>query len=215
MKFPSRRLSAVVILVLVASLTTVGFATADGRRADEPQTSTIRIRLKGPTLRVRCRGGDCVVTVLRDPSGTGIAVSVTRTRNGVPFTFAKTVAQPTNIGIETGIGDDAVTVGDVSIPGFLRIGLGSGDDALQVTGTNVGTKATIDGGSGHDTMNLEPGTIGGKFRLNGKAGDDDVTIGGAHFNDKVGLTGGQGSDALTMESTNPFAVTPVIKSFER
>jgi len=43
----------------------------------------------------------------------GIAVSITRTRYGVPFTFAKTVGVPTNIGIETGGGTDQVTVGAV------------------------------------------------------------------------------------------------------
>lgn len=214
MRISSFRLSAVALLALILALAAVDPAPASPRRTNEPQTSTIRIRLKGPTLRVRCRGGDCVVSVLRDPSGTGFAVSVTRTRDGVPFTFAKTVAVPTNIAIETGLGNDAVTVGDVSVPGFLRIGLGSGDDTLQVTGTSAGKKATIDGGAGDDTINLAPGTIGGKFRLNAKSGDDDVTISGGHFADKAGLEGGQGSDTLSIQN-DPFTVPPAIRSFER
>jgi hypothetical protein len=207
------RLSAVVILVLIASLVGSDTARADPRRTNEPQTSTIRIRLKGPTLRVRCRGGDCVVSVQPDPAG-GFAVSVTRIRNGVPFTFAKTVAVPTNIAIETGIGNDQVTVGNVSVPGFLRIGLGSGDDTLDVTGTSSAKKATIDGGAGDDTIRLAPGTIGGKFRLNGKAGNDDVAVTGGFFRDKAGFEGGQGTDAITMNS-GPFTVTPVVHGFEQ
>ena len=212
MSTSARRLSGFAVLVLILSLAAGDRASADPRRANEPQTSTIRIRLKGPTLRVRCRGGDCVVSVMPDPAG-GFAVSVTRTRNGVPFTFAKTVAVPTNVAIETGIGNDHVTVGNVSVPGFLRIGLGSGDDTLDVTGTSSAKKATIDGGAGDDTIRLAPGTIGGKFRLNAKAGNDDVTISGGTFDDKAGFEGGQGTDTLSMSGA--FSVPPIVHGFER
>jgi len=208
-----RRLSVVTVVVLLFSVAAAGESCADARRANEPQTSTIRIRLKGPTLRVRCRGGDCDVSVAPDPAG-GIAVSVTRTRNGVPFTFAKTVHDPTNIAIETGIGNDHVTVGAVSVPGFLRIGLGSGNDVLDVTGTSCAKKAAIDGGDGNDTIHLDPGTIGGKFRLNAKAGTDEVDVTGGHFADKAGFEGGQGTDHLVM-SSGPFTVPPVVHGFEQ
>jgi hypothetical protein len=213
MRIPALGPLVLALVLSVALVARVDTSAADQRRADEPQTSTIRIRLRGPTLRVRCRGGDCVVTVVRDGDAM-VAVSVTRTLDGVPFTFAKSVAVPTNIAIETGIGNDAVAVGNVSVPGFLRIGTGSGDDALQVTGTSAAKKTSIDMGAGNDTVSLAPGTIGGKFRLNAKSGGDDVAVTGGHFASRAGFEGGQGTDTFSTEGA-PFTVSPVVHGFER
>ncbi len=185
---------------------------ANQRSADEPQTSTIRIRLKGPTLRVRCRGGDCTVTLARD--GAGIAVSVTRTRGGSPFTFAKTVHLPTNIAIETGFGTDSITVGDVSVPGFLRIGTADGDDLLIVDGTSAAKKTSIDTGGGNDTVHLAPGVIGGPFRLATHSGDDKVDVTEGQFQSRAGFNGGPGTDSLTV-STVAFPTPPAVTAFEQ
>jgi len=207
---PIRSLLALVLALLVAFPSAAAFA--DARRANEPWTTTIRIRLKGPTLRVRCRGGDCVVTVVGQ--GDGIAVSVTRTRDGVPFTFAKSLPLPKNVAIETGIGTDDVTLSDVAVPGFLRIATGTGDDALHVSNVTTAKKASIDTGDGADTVSLTATSFGGKFRFFGQAGDDDVTLSGGTYADKVGLNGGKGVDALVTQG-DQFAEPPVVQSFER
>jgi hypothetical protein len=186
---------------------------AEARRAIEPQTSTIRIRLKGPTLRVRCRGGDCAVSLARG-EGAQIAVSVTRTRHGVPFTFARTVDGPTNVAIETGSGTDTVVVGDISIPGFLRIATADGDDTLDVEGTSCAKKASVDVGGGNDTVRFAPGTIGGKFRLAAHGGDDTVAVTDGRFLEKAGFNGGPGTDALSTATLVSFAVPPVVIGFE-
>lgn len=187
-------------------------AFASPRSADEPQTLSIRIRLRGPTLRVRCRGGDCTVTVARD--GAGVAVSVTRTRNGSSFTFAKTVPLPTNVAIETGFGTDSVTVGDISVPGFLRVGTGDGDDLLVVDGTSTAKKASIDTGGGSDTAHLAFGVIGGKFRLATHNGNDKVDVTEGQLLNKAGFNGGPGTDSFVAAGAVAFSGPPVVTAFE-
>ncbi len=177
---------------------------------DEPYTSTIRIRLKGPTLRVRCRGGDCVVNIVRQ--GTTFAVSVTRTRDGQPFTFERSVQNPTNVAVETGTGNDVVTLTDVVVPGFLRIGTGNGDDVLVLSDTSTASKVSIATGPGNDTVRLSPGAIGGKFHLKTAGGDDEVTVEGGMFEDAAGFDGGQGSDGFSESAT--FLRAPVVRGFE-
>jgi len=184
---------------------------AAARHADEPQTTTIRIRLRGPTLRVRCRRGDCVVTIVG--TGTSYAVSVTRTRNGVPFTFAKTVENPTNVAVETGTGNDRVSLSGINIPGFLRINTGKGDDVLEVADTSAAGKGAIDTGPGNDVVRLDAESSGGKFHLATRDGDDVVTISGGHFASKAGFDGGAGTDGLAIPTAS-FAVPPVVHGFE-
>jgi hypothetical protein len=188
-------------------------AHAAERRANEPQTTTIRIRLKGPTLRVRCRGGDCAVSVVGQ-GGSDIAVSVTRTRDGVPFTFARTVTGATNVAIETGIGTDTVEVRDLVVPGFFRVALGRGDDTLDVTNTSTAGKGSIDCGDGDDVVQLVGASFGGKLRFSAQRGDDDVTLSDGQFADKVGLNGGPGTDGLVVEG-DAFSTPPVIQNFEQ
>jgi hypothetical protein len=204
-------LSIVALATSLALLFGDGVAQA-GRFPDEPQTSTIRIRLRGPTLRVRCRGGDCVISIVG--TGTSYAVSVTRTRNGVPFTFARTVENPTNVAIETAMGTDSITVTNLAIPGFLRIFTGAGDDTLDLSNIGSAAKATIDTGPGNDVVHLAPGTFGDKFRLSTHGGDDDVTVTGSGlFASKAGFDGGPGTDTLSTQSA-PFTVPPAIRGFE-
>ncbi|MCC6764032.1 MAG: hypothetical protein IT293_05145 [Deltaproteobacteria bacterium] len=188
-------------------------AQAAERRVPEPHTTTIRIRLKGPTLRVRCRGGDCAVSVVGQ--GASMAVSVTRTREGEPpFTFARTLEGARNIAIETGIGTDSVEVRDLAIPGFLRVATGVGDDTLDVENVSTARKVSIDSGDGSDVVQLTTVSFGGKVRFFGQAGDDDVTLTDGRFASKVGLNGGQGIDGLVFTGDS-FTEPPVVQSFER
>jgi len=200
-----RILALAVLAVFLGTTPSFGYG-------NEPYTSTIRIRLKGPTLRVRCRNGDCAINITH--SGTSVTVSITRTQNGVPFNFTRTVENPTNVAIETGIGTDTVTVGDLSIPGFFRVALGSGDDQLDLNGTSAAKKTSIDTGSGNDVVHLAPGIIGGKFRLAGHDGNDTVTVSSGLFASKAGFDGGPGTDSLVM-SAQPFTTPPAIRSFEQ
>lgn len=178
----------------------------------DPPTSTIRIRLKGPTLRVRCRGGDCVVSVVR--TGTQYAVSVTRTRRGEqPFTFAKTVDGPTNLAIETGIGNDYIQVVGAAVPGFMRVASGLGNDVIDLQDTSAAGKAAIDTGAGDDALTFAPGVIGGKFHLTTKSGNDTVAINGGVFGARAGLDGGVGTDTLSA-LTATFGESPVVRGFE-
>ncbi len=206
-----------IVPLLLATLTLVGAvepSIALARRASEPPTSTIRIRLKGDTLRVRCRGGDCIVSVVGQGAGV-YAVSVTRTRyNGVPFTFARNVENPKNIAVETGIGNDQISLANIDIPGFLRVGTATGDDTLSITDTRAAGKGTIDLGSGNDTAALDTVGIGDKFRLASKGGDDDVTVSGGSYAGKSGFDGGPGTDGITVP-TGAFSKPPVIRAFEQ
>lgn len=199
-------------VLLAAAVLLVAPCTADAQ-VGAPHTTTIRIRLKGPTLRVRCRGGDCAVSVAGRDDGS-IAVSVTRTRDGVPFTYARTLAGVRNVAIETGIGTDTVAVADLAIPGFLRIETGRGDDALDVANVGTAGKAMIDGGTGDDVVTLTATSFGGKLRLFTKSGNDDVTLTDGRFAAKVGLNGGPGVDGLVIEG-DAFSEPPVTESFER
>lgn len=200
-----RILALAVIALFLGTSSSFGYG-------DEPHTSSIRIRLKGPTLRVRCRGGDCAVIIAH--SGTSVTVSITRTQNGEPFNFTRTVENPTNVAIETGSGTDTVTVGDVSVPGFLRVALGSGDDQLDLNGTSAAKKTTINTGSGNDVVHLAPGFIGGKFSFAGQEGSDSVSVSSGLFGSKAGFDGGPGTDRLVM-SAQPFAEPPAIRNFEQ
>jgi hypothetical protein len=204
------RTPALVASALLATLLTLPLAEVAHAYGDEPYTSTIRIRLKGPTLRVRCRGGDCVVNIVRQ--GTTFAVSITRTRNGQPFTFERSVENPTNVAVETGTGNDVVTLTDVVVPGFLRIGTGDGDDVLDVSDTSTASKVSIATGPGDDVVRLAPGAIGGKFHLKTAGGDDEVTVEGGMFEDAAGFDGGQGSDGFSESAT--FVRSPVVRGFE-
>ncbi len=162
---------------------------------------------------MRCRGGDCAVSVVGQ--GPSIAVSVTRTRPGEPpFTFARTLEGARNIAIETGIGTDTVEVRDLAIPGFLRVATGVGDDALEVANVSAARKASIDSGDGDDAVRLTSVSFGGKVRFFAKAGDDDVTLTDGRFGSRVGLNGGQGIDGLVFEGDS-FTEPPVVQSFER
>lgn len=204
------RTPALVASALLATLLTLPAAEVAHAYGNEPYTSTIRIRLKGPTLRVRCRHGDCVVNITRQ--GTTFAVSITRTRNGQPFTFERSVENPTNVAVETGTGNDVVTLTDVVVPGFLRIGTGDGDDLLDVSETSTASKVSIATGPGDDTVHLSPGAIGGKFHLKTAGGDDEVTVEGGMFEDAAGFDGGQGSDGFSESAT--FMRAPVVRGFE-
>lgn len=207
------RPTAPVIAVLAAALILAPAASFGGeRRVAEPHTTTIRIRFNGPTLRVRCRGGDCAVSVVGQ--GSSIAVSVTRVRGGEPFTFARTIEGAKNVAIETGIGTDTVEVRHIAIPGFLRIATGIGDDVLEVEDVSTLRTASIDAGDGNDVVHLTSTSFGGKVRFFGSGGDDDVTLTDGRFGGTVGLNGGPGTDGLLVER-DAFTQPPVIQSFER
>ncbi len=208
---PRSVLAPVAVAAIIAILAAGTPSDAGERIGVEPPTSTIRIRLKGPTLRVRCRGGDCAITIVRE--GTAYTVSVTRTRNGDPFTFVRTVENPTNVAVETGIGNDTISLVGVAAPGFLRIGSGFGDDALELTDVSAAGKASIDTGPGSDTVSLTPGTFGGKFRLATRSGNDDVAITGGRFESKAAFDGGPGTDAFSAVTVQ-FAQPPFIAGFE-
>jgi hypothetical protein len=205
------RLASLAAAALVSTLSFAATSEIAHAYGDEPYTSTIRIRLKGPTLRVRCRGGDCVVSIVR--TGTTFAVSVTRTRNGVPFTFERSVENPTNVAVETGTGNDDVTLVDVVVPGFLRIGTGNGDDVLRISDTSTAQKVSIGTGPGNDTVHLSPGAFGGKFHLKTNGGDDEVTVEGGSFQSTAGFDGGTGSDGFSADASQ-FTVSPVLRGFE-
>jgi hypothetical protein len=207
MRFPALAALAVLLGSVVLPEATPVFAVGD-----EPSTSTIRIRLKGPTLRVRCRGGDCTISVVR--TGTSYAVSVTRVRDGQPFTFNRTVENPTNVAIETGSGNDSITLVNLAVPGFLRIATKSGNDTLDISATSTAGKTSIDTGPGNDSIVLVPGTFGGKFALVTHGGDDTVAVEGGLFAGKAGFDGGPGIDSFLM-STQPFTQPPVIRGFEQ
>ena len=193
-----------VVGMLAASAPSYGYG-------DEPPTSTIRIRLKGPTLRVRCRGGDCTISVVRE--GTSFHVSVTRVRDGIPFTFTRTVAGATNIAVEAGYGNDSITLVDVAVPGFMRVATGPGDDSIALSAASTGSYAAIDTGRGNDTVSLGVGSIGGKFRLKAHGGDDQVSVTGGTFQSKAAFDGGPGVDAFAA-GTASFAQPPVVSGFE-
>jgi hypothetical protein len=204
--FPPFLLGITAVLAMLMSVSSVVHAYGD-----EPSTSTIRIRLKGPTLRVRCRGGDCVVVITG--VGTSVTVSITRTRNGVPFTFVRTVENPTNLAIETGLGTDSISITNVAVPGFFRVATRDSDDVLDVHGLSAGRKAGVDMGPGDDVVNLESVTFGGKFRLATRSGDDVITITGGHFAAKAAVDGGSGTDSLSL-TPQSFAQPPVVVGFE-
>ncbi len=205
------RFAPLAAAALMTTLTLAATSEIAHAYGDEPYTSTIRIRLKGPTLRVRCRGGDCVVSIVR--TGTTFAVTVTRTRDGVPFTFQRSVENPTNVAVETGTGNDDVTLVDVVVPGFLRIGTGAGDDVLDISDTSTAQKVSIGTGPGNDTVRLTPGAFGGKFHLKTNGGDDEVTLEGGTFQSNAGFDGGTGSDGFSTDAAQ-FSVAPVIRGFE-
>jgi hypothetical protein len=197
-------------LVAVTGLLVGSLPSRTEATPDEPQTLSLRIRLRGPTMRVRCRAGDCAVNIVGE--GNLFHVSVTRTGSS-PITFARDLMNPTNIAIETGYGTDSVTLSHVSIPGFLRITTGSGDDTLDVSDTSTGGKVAIDTGRGNDTVHLVPGTFGGKFHLTAHDGNDDVSLNGGHLAAKSGIDGGPGIDAFHMLAA-PIGVPPIIIGFE-
>lgn len=199
---------------IVGSLAVLGMLTASPPShgyGDEPSTSTIRIRLKGPTLRVRCRAGDCAILVVQE--GTSFHVSVTRVRDGVPFTFTRTVENPTNVAVEAGFGNDSITLVDMAVPGFLRISAGPGDDTIVILDSSVGSYAAIDTGRGSDAVRLDFGSVGGKFRLKSHGGDDRVTLDGGTFRGKAGFDGGPGTDHLSKDAA-AFLQPPVVVGFE-
>ena len=197
--------TATVFAMLLASFPARVEATPD-----EPQTLTLRIRLRGPTMRVRCRAGDCNISIVGE--GNLFHVSIVRT-GANPITFSRDLQNPTNINIEAGDGTDTITVTNVTIPGFLRITGGGGDDTLDISNLNTGGKTSINTGRGNDTVHAALGTIGDKFRLGGDSGDDDVSLNGAYFTAKSGFDGGTGFDTFHMLS-NPVGFSPLLIHFE-
>lgn len=198
--------TATVFAMLFASLPPRAEATSD-----EPQTLTLRIRLRGPTMRVRCRAGDCKISIVGE--GNLFHVSVIRT-GANPITFARDLQNPTNIAIEAGDGTDNITLTNVTIPGFLRITGGAGNDTLDISNLTTGGKTSINMGRGNDTVHAALGTIGGKFRFGGDSGDDDVSLNGAYFTNRSGFDGGTGIDTFHMLS-NPTGFSPLLIHFEQ
>ena len=197
---------AAIIALLIGSLPAPVAATPD-----EPQTLSLRIRLRGPTMRVRCRSGQCTISIVGD--GNVFHVSVVRTGQN-PITFAKDLTNPTNIAVEAGDGDDSITITNVTIPGFLHVTAGAGNDTLDISNLNTGGKTAINLGKGNDTVHAALGTIGDKFRLAGDKGDDDVSLNGAYFTARSGFDGGTGIDTFHMLS-NPTGFSPLLIHFEQ
>jgi Ca2+-binding RTX toxin-like protein len=164
----------------------------------------------GDSVVVRTGASDDTVSIEQDAEG-GIQV----TEGGAVLTVAANVSV---VDIITDVGNDTVTVGDLSEVGLvaIRVDGRGGSDTIDATNLNPGgAKVTLFGGDGNDTItgglfddNLEGGNgidvinggdgndcvHGGEDAdmLDGGAGDD--TMDGGVGNDTV--TGGDGNDSL-------------------
>ncbi len=123
---------------------------------------------------------------------TGSANAVMTEVNGVRHTFAPVAFG--DIVIESGRGNDSVTIAGLEENRAVSVVSGEGNDRIQITGTS---RNVVSAGAGSDTVS---GGEGGDT-LNGQDGDDIVSGNGG--NDV--LSGGNGSDQLTGGAGNDRA----------
>jgi hypothetical protein len=98
----------------------VGLALGCGEPSDDDGRPSVAVT-KG-TARIRCGGGDCSVGVVHD--GGLYFVGATRTRDGVSEQRYLELLTLQSVDIQTGAGNDRVSVVDASIPGRLYIATG-------------------------------------------------------------------------------------------
>src|SRR5262245_43081261 len=95
--------------------------------------------------------------------------------NGVADNAVTLTGVTRDFRINTGGGNDTLTLDTVTVPRNLKIETGSGDDIVTLTGVTVTNKTkSINTGSGDDTINIDGSTFNGKFKLKTKKGNDTV-----------------------------------------
>lgn len=104
--------------------------------------------------------------------------------------------------VTTGSGDDTISVSLIEIVSvdpnnldFYKINSGDGNDNITVGGTLMNTDLTVNAGSGNDVINVTVSVVG---NINGQDGDDQITAGGG---DNV-ISGGNGDDTINGENGN-------------
>jgi hypothetical protein len=142
---------------------------------------------------------------------------------------------PGSLLIDTGPGDDAISVDDSS-PGEdvvantgpgndsftmnsgarnLLVHTADGDDFLNLDGVTVGDRATLRSGGGDDEVVINFSTIGGDTTVETSGGTDSLTILDSTFEGSTELNGGGGnSDRFTDEGLNEFNGSLTIANFE-
>jgi hypothetical protein len=95
--------------------------------------------------------------------------------------------------IDTGAGDDALTMKSASVSG---IALGEGADTLQAAGSFIGS---VDGGEGDDDIQIKAMLA---LDILGGAGNDTLKVSADTI---IGLDGGDGDDTLNLEGSRIFA----------
>jgi len=130
------------------------------------------------------RGGDDQVVV-----GDGVAVPRdlrVRTGLGNDTVTLADVTVGEDLTVETGLGNDTVSVADVMVGGDSRVETGGGNDTVQITDSLFSRELRVILGDGDDALSLGDSMVGGDFRVEGGAGVDEFTdLGGNVFGEDV------------------------------
>ncbi|MCO5730774.1 RTX toxin [Rhizobium sp. SSA_523] len=96
-------------------------------------------------------------------------------------------------GLDTGAGNDVLTLSSATISGLAG---GAGDDTIDAAGRFI---ASIDGGDGRDDLRIKAALA---LDILGGAGDDSLKVAAQTIR---GLDGGEGNDRLVLQGNRIFA----------
>lgn len=118
------------------------------------------------------------------------------------------LAIPSDMVIQTGSGNDVVTVTDTNVGGSLTMNTGAGHDTVTATTVTVNRDAVINTGAGDDTVALSADTINGALVVN-----TGTSTGAATTNDIVTLLNVQVARDATLVGAGVTGALPAANIF--
>lgn len=144
-------------------------------------------------------------TTINNQSAPVILTGVTKDlrinlREGANALTITGVAVPGSLGIDTGNGNDTVTVQSSTIAADLTVRTRNGDDNLDLRNLTVTGKTNIWAGQGANFVSAADSKFEKRFMLVTKDGDDSIFLGGSTFNADKHIVDGRGKDTITTKA---------------
>jgi Ca2+-binding RTX toxin-like protein/6-phosphogluconolactonase (cycloisomerase 2 family)/PKD repeat protein len=112
----------------------------------------------------------------------------------------------TSLCVETGYGEDAVTVNNVAVP--LQLDTRTGTDTVVVDNLRAGA-TTIDLGGNADILDLFHMSSGATVSVFGDAGDDTIRLWRTESSSAITIEGGSGSDTIRISGDELYSSVTV------
>jgi hypothetical protein len=164
--------------------TVTGLVTADGQTTINGDPVNFVKTFTGVThdVRIDMKGGDDLVSVGPDmPANPPLPPPA---------------ALPRDLFLDTGNGNDTVTLWDVNVTRNARVATGNGVDRVRMIYTSTGGNLIMNTGDAMDLAGIEGCSIGGALKVNTGTGIDSLALLYDKVFDKANVATGAGDDLL-------------------